>query len=492
MAKKLTSDTNFTLQVKALSNKIYSKSMLKDSILERAISFFAEQCVNQSQKDNGQSELVQLQQKIKKAANKEEIRLQKKITLVERDLRDLSERVTFDRDERNQHLLAICQEIIHLCEVEDIEECNKKSAQILGTIQLLSPVEGNKIAETNEQNKPLYKAVLCLRLLDRLCIDQDIIEPYISGYLTEITPEQYHDFSNINPEGYKRFVEQVKIPVVMAALLQDIGNYHPDAQKIMHGVDGKADPYRTLPIEERKALLQINYRETVTYLIEGIGGQKYIGNSKTERDKFNQNEKKKILFIKGLLKSSINPKQGYGNLLKVPQIYTSIILSTKSSYNYKLLPKVFQALNQNADRGNCSQVVVDALYKITGDFPQGFGIIYVPFDSSGKECDRYEYAIVNQLYPKAPNHPLCRSATRNLTFIGHGLDMEVAPTNNLYFSETAKRFSTMSKERLHEILELLSSNYQERKQLDILPRCWQAKEYFSVKNNQKLWIKSGG
>ena len=40
-------------------------------------------------------------------------------------------------------------------------------------------------------------------------------------------------------------------------------------------------------------------------------------------------------------------------------------------------------------------------------------------------------------------------------------------------------------------MKLLSSNYKERQQLDLLPRCWHAKEFFSVKKNQKLWNKSG-
>ena len=130
----------------------------------------------------------------------------------------------------------------------------------------------------------------------------------------------------------------------MAAILQDIGNYHPDAQQIMYGVDGKQDCYRTLNVEERKSLLQINYRETLKYLLNGIGISMYLGNSKTERDIFNKVETNKLRFVKELLKSSVNPKLGIGNLLKIPQIYTSIVLSTKASYNYKLLPKVYQAL----------------------------------------------------------------------------------------------------------------------------------------------------
>ncbi len=54
----------------------------------------------------------------------------------------------------------------------------------------------------------------------------------------------------------------------------------------------------------------------------------------------------------------------------------------------------------------------------------------------------------------------------------------------------AKKIAKLSKERLNEILELLASNYQERQQLDLLPRCWHANEFFSVKAHQKLWNRS--
>ena len=53
----------------------------------------------------------------------------------------------------------------------------------------------------------------------------------------------------------------------------------------------------------------------------------------------------------------------------------------------------------------------------------------------------------------------------------------------------AKKVANLSKERLNEILERLSSNYQERQKLDLLPRCWHTNDFFSVKENQKLWNK---
>lgn len=164
-------------------------------------------------------------------------------------------------------------------------------------------------------------------------------------------------------------------------------------------------------------------------------------------------------------------------------------MSTKSSYNYKLLPKVFIVMHQNADRGACCKSVVDALYQITGSYPQGFGITYIPTDANGKLTDRYEYAIVTKLNPPNPDEPLCRSATKNLTYISYGQDITVGLTSNLYQFETVSKFSRISKKRLNEILALLASNYQERKELDLIPRCWQTEDYFSSKVNQKLWDK---
>ena len=317
-----------------------------------------------------------------------------------------------------------------------------------------------------------------------------MVEPYITKFLSGISPEQYSDFASHDNKAYHRFVEQVKIPLIMAALIQDVGNYHPKAQTILVGGDGKLDVFRTLEVKQRKELLQINYRETLKYLNEGIGMPIFIGNTKAEREQFIIDEQDKLSFIKQLLKTSVNPKNTIGNILKVPQIYTSIILSTKASYNYKLLPKVFQVLNKNAEVGACAQSVVNALYKITGMFPQGFGIVYMPLGEFGDQGDCYEYAIVNRLYPEKIEQPNCRMATRKLTFIGYGQNAVIKNNSNLYFTQTAKKLATLSKDRLNEILELLSSNSQERKELDLLPRCWHANEFFSLKAHQNLWNKT--
>lgn len=456
MAKDTPHKTHYTRQIEYLLSKVYGHSAVKDSLLDRTVDFFENEEFRPSEdkKSPAESDVEQLQ-----------------------------------RTERYSCLSSITSTILELAEGDSFTENNKKSSQFLGTVQLLSFTEGARVANSNEQSKAIYKAVLCLRLLDQLIIEDQIEEPYVKKYLTAITPKQYINFAIHDREAHQRFIAQVKAPLIMAALLQDIGNYHPKAQSILKGRDGKKDPFRTLEVSERKQLLQINYRETIKYINEGIGMPSFVGNTKAERDQFLADQQDRLTFIKQLLKSSVNPKNTIGNVLKVPQIYTSIILSTKPNYNYKLLPQVFQVLNKNAELGACAQSVVDSLYKVTGMFPQGFGIVYMPLGELAEQGDCYEYAIVNALYPRRPEQPNCRIATRQLTYIGFGQNIIIKKTSNLYFTQTAKKLTTLSKERLNEILDLLSSDSQERKKLDLLPRCWHAKEFFSVKSNQNLWNK---
>lgn len=453
MAKASPTQTHYTRQTQVLLTKIYGRSILNDSVLERAINYFD---------------------------HHEFVATDESISPESQELNKL------ERTERHNHLHAICYEILDLIEGDSFEESNRKSAQLLGTIQLISPTEGSRVAENNDLCKSLYKAILCLRLLDRLLLNDAVNDPYITQVMTEFEGQSYAD---LDEEARLRFTDMVKMPVVMAALLQDIGHNHAQAQVILRGENGTEDPHRTLAVEDRKKLLQINHKQTITYISNGLGMPSYSGNSKADRDQFVIDEQLKHQFIKKLIKSSFQAKQGIGNLLKVPQIYVSIVFSTKENYNYKLLPKVYQVLNKNAELGVCSQKAVDALYQITGIFPQGYGVIHMPEDESGNQGDCYEYAIVNRLYPPDPEQPLCRIATRKLAFISHGHNVEVKKVNNLYFPEMAKKVARLSKERLNEILELLSSNYQERQQLDLLPRCWHANEFFSAKTNQKLWNK---
>jgi hypothetical protein len=481
MLKYFSGNTKFTIKVTVLLTKIYGPSPLKDSVLERAIAFYDLEFVSQGKIKSLKNEMAKLVQIDSDKSNK-------KLLKLEREHHEDLKVLNAERNERAQHLQGICRDILELCEGESLAVTKRKSAELLGTIQLLLPTEGSKVAVENERSKPLYRAVLALRLLDQICLKNFSSEDTLAQQLAAIVAFDFNELRSGSIEALRQFTELVKIPVLMAAILQDIGHYHPNAQKIKQGVDGKLDCFRTLQREERKDLLQINYHETIKYLLHGIGVVNYLGDSAAEREAFDRTQTHTLRFVKQLLMSSIKPKLGVGNILKIPQIYTGVVLSTKKSYNYKLLPRVYQVLYKNAARGRCSRQVVDALYQITGDFPQGFGVIYIP--NNVYQNVRYEYAVVSQLYPEKPNEPKCRITSRQLTFIGHGHDLVVRKSNNLYFVETAQECSNISKARLDEILPLLSSNYLERKSLDLLPRCWQPGEYFLNIGNQKLWSRA--
>jgi hypothetical protein len=150
---------------------------------------------------------------------------------------------------------------------------------------------------------------------------------------------------------------------------------------------------------------------------------------------------------------------------------------------------VYQVLYKNVENGICHRLVVDAMRTITGFFPLGYGVTYIAENLHGEMQYCYEYAIVKHLYPEDPEQPICRTATRHLAFISFGQDIIVPKARNLHFPEAAKKLNKVSKERLSEILTLLSSNYTERQALDLIPRCWFANEYFSIKDHQKLWNK---
>jgi len=490
MAKQVLQDLIITTQIKRLLNKVYGLAPGDDSILKRAIDFYHHAPEISAKRLELENHIIEQQSKLAVAETNKVKNRENAVEHGKRQLEEFEQEVSAARFDRHRHFLEVVREIIALSEGETFEETIRKSSMLLGTIQLSSPIEGSKVALINEKHKPLYKAILCLRLLDELLMDNQLNDQYIQSYLNDIPPAQYQNFININKEAYEYFTDQVKVAIVTAAIIQDIGNFHPDARELLCGADGKADPFRTLDIEQRKSLLQISYRETVHYLNEGLGTLNYIGNSKDDRERFIKDEKAKLTFIKTLLKRSVNPQQSIGNLLKVPQIYTSIVLSTKDSYNYKVLPKVFNVLNTNAQRGACHQRVVDSFYKVVGMFPQGYGVTYMPTASDGNYIDSYEYAVVCSLYPEHPEAPICRPATRGLTFISHGQNTVIEKSSNLHFTDTAKRLARLSKARLLEILEVIASNYEERKELDVLPRCWYPNDYFSIKNNQKLWNRS--
>jgi hypothetical protein len=485
MAKDTFGQSTATYALSNLVRKVHNSSSVKDSLYEQAEAFFEEWPAKEAKFKNLSKEVKAAELKASndtkdkgKGSNLDN--LKRKLSAVQKEL-------TAEREARLLSMLKVCEELLLLIEAYDPNVTTNNSAKALGTLLLLNG-EGPNLALRNQKSKHIYKGILALRLLDKLLQKNEITNAYVlQRYQERVVPENSADKLDISRCPFRR---DVQIPILMATILQDIGNYHPEAQTILKGEDGTLDEFRMLELPQRKALLKVGYEQSLRYTKEGLGVSRYVGNSRSERDVFNKNELDKLVFIRTLLKSALSPGQGIGNLLKVPQVYASVVLSTKANHTYSSLPKATLVLEKGAENKAFSAVVVKHFIEITGTFPQGFGITYIPKDPDKRDLDRYEYAVVVGLYPTNPNIPLCRAATRNLTFNSFGMNYMISVESNLYFSKARKKLEKVSEDRLREILSKLWSNYDDKVDLELIPACWQPNEYFSYKKHQNLWNKA--
>lgn len=482
-------DSSHTRTIKSFITRIQEQSIVKDSLYESAIHYF-ENLPEQDKKigfaeaqiSDAQDALDQCENVGKKA------QLEDKVQKLKSHLIDIQKEIDADRLVRLEKANQLAMDIMHEIQGKSPAEMDINVARFLGTLLLVSPTEGKQIAKINQKHKHLYKAVLTIKLMHHLVEQNALRHDFVKKKY-----QQHQKF--LIDKGYEAidespFRRDVEIPVVIAALCQDIGQFHQDAQLILKGEEGDLDEFRMLDKDDRNNLLKINYTQTLKFVTHGLGMDRYRGNSKEEKVEFQQNEKDKLTFVRDLLKQSVNPGDGIGNLLKVPQVYCSVVLSTKANYAYDALPRVNVVMEKGAEVGAYNKKVSQTLMSILGIFPQGFGIAYIPKDGDGFDLDRYEYAIVNKLYPPSIETPICRVVTRGLTFNTVSINNVISKGNNLFYHNTRNKLEKMSKQRLQEILMSLSSNFEERRNQDLIPACWHPHDFFGTPRAQNLWNKA--
>lgn len=482
-------DVNFTKTIRSLVNRIHDETPVRDSLYEQAMDYFAEVEELDKQKAFAAEKLEKARSAAENNDNDSEARkLQIAVEKAQTLSSDVHKEQEAKRLTRLDNVHKICNEILDVLEGTTEEEYNNYTSKTLGTLQLISPIEGRHVAATNQKTKHLYKTVLCIRLLDDL-VQSNLIT---NNFVVQKYQEHQQWKTDKSPDKPMRspFRTDVQIPLMIASIFQDIGHFHPEARAILKGPEGNLNEFRALEKDDRNALLKISYQQALRYTTYGLGMESYKGNSKEEREQFVQKQNEKLKFTRTLLKSAVNPEQGVGNLLKVPQVYCSVIMSTKLNYSYESLPRTNLVMEKGAELGAFSKAVSEALIKITGHFPQGFGITYIPKDSDKQDLDKYEYAIVVGLYPEKLDLPTCRLATRNLTFNAFGVNIIVNKDNNLFFPVARKKLERVSPKRLEEILQKLWSNYEERKDLELIPKCWYPREFFTYQRFQNLWNKA--
>lgn len=472
-------DNTYTKQLRDLISRVHDTPHNKESLYALAGQFFKGEL--QQKILLLSNEVATLQRRVDSATRGTRSKLEEKLKTVSLDLKNAERQLEDERLYRVRLLKKTCRDVLSLLDGDNKEESRAMAARTLGTIALISPTYGAKVAQSNARNKHIYKAILALLLLQQLLHNKLIKNSYVLSRLDN--PDAS---TSISPA----FTEEVQLPLIAACLLQDIGLQHPAAQRILTGADGSLDPYRLLPAGERETLLELCFTQGQRFITEGLGLDTYVGNSKADRDLFVARERENQSFILHLLQSSLAPEDGIGNLLKIPQVYTSVVLPSKSNYQYEQIAKVSALLKAGVEKGWYPGKIVENLLYITGVFPQGFGITYIPKDSDRRDLDRYEYAIVNGLYPYESEQPVCRQVTRNLKFNNFGINIVIAPENNLFFPLAQHKLEKMSEERLREILLQLVSNFEERMEMDLIPRCWHPDEFFHYSKNQNLWNRT--
>ncbi len=474
VSKKLENpDSIYTQQVKQVIDLVYPQESGLGSVYEDARHFFSLTPELEHHVDELRQKFDSLQSADKRKSSQEDL-LKKKLKQAEKKLED-------ERLERIARLDAVANKLLTLCDGDTWEDTQHLSAKFLGTVMLLTRGPQGSFARQHQRLKPLYKAVLALRLTDKALDHGEISHPYLSKY-----KEAALRFKG-NRLWQQKWQDELAIPLIKACILQDIGLQSTEAINILRGEENDKDEFRLLDSESRKALLKINYRQSLRYVTEGLGLPAYIGNDREERDRFLASQKAACAFTEQLVKDAFIGKSGIGEILKIPQIYVSIVLSTKADYTRKELPKGYMLIEQLAKKGALNARLADDFIKIVGYFPQGFGVTFIPKNEKGIERDHYECAIVTSLNPKHPAEPTCRIATRNLTYFSAGQDEVIARTANLYFPANRKKLMRIGRERLTEIMDKLSASFTPDAIDELVPSYWEPHDFFSFKKHQNLW-----
>lgn len=468
-------DNIYTQHVKQLINMVYPYESGFGSVFEDARHYFSVTPTLESHIEKIKAQLEVVKGKKSNAARVDELNGKLK-----RNIQKLED----ERLARIERLRTVCEKIIELSEGDSWDETQHLSSKFLGTLMLLTPGSSSRgFTRIHQRYKPLYKAVLVLRLVDKLLHHDTISHKFLSKYRRATSR-----FDG-DTKWRDKWKSELAIPIITAAMLQDVGLHCPHAITILKGESGDLDEFRLLPEDHRKELLKLNYHYTMKYLSDGLGMPKYVGNDRSERDEFDKIQYETHNFLLQLVKDAFISKTGLGEVIKIPQIYTSFVLSTKHDYSRLSLPKSYILIEQLAKKGALNKQLAQDFLDIVGYFPQGFGITFIPTNEHNQEKDQFECAIVIGLNPGNPAEPHCKVVTRNQNYISGGAQEIIPKNRNLYFPANRKKLMRIGKERLTEIMSQLSSNFSADSIDDLIPSYWEPYDFFGFKKHQNLWAK---
>ena len=166
-------DSIYTQQVKQLLNQIYPQDNGYGSVFEDASNYYSISIPLEAHIDELNTQLERLDGRDDKEVLAEQLKKQ---------ISNSKNKLEEERLSRLERLDAVASKIIELCEGDNWQETQELSAKLLGTIMLLTRGPEGKFARVHQRFKPLYKAVLTLRIVDRLLNHDAIAHNYLSKY----------------------------------------------------------------------------------------------------------------------------------------------------------------------------------------------------------------------------------------------------------------------------------------------------------------------
>ena len=315
----------------------------------------------------------------------------------ETDLRKVEPEVVKGFDRRSTMLTSISRKIAVMM-MED-----KDASQFITTMMLRAPLPNDHTrCPTNEKNKPLYIAALSACLVKRLIKNSGLEAALGSDYITSRFPtkvEIENGVKEYNQEQTEVYINEVLTPIITASLIHNIGSYSPDAEAIYQG-----NRYQVLEEEERKVLIKAIHDNTDNYLKYGIGKPSHAD---FEEPELYQKAVDKYQLIAAILDGYSQSLDPHGNLLRVPMIYSSFMMSTKQKHDFRVSFKAFEILKGGVEKGVVHKEFGEEFLRMVGRYPLGTGIFFI-----SRETKMPERAVVTGLNPPKTSSAIVKQLTR--------------------------------------------------------------------------------
>jgi len=375
-----------------------------------------------------------------------------------------------------QESRVILDNILHL--LIDKKNSRRHFEIILGTILLNYPIDKsdakfrNRI-EISKSLKPMYQCALMSLLLDSMLKDgYQFKSQYLSDLLSDYKLEQIKiqeskekEIRNKKQVSQNPALTELQQIFVELIYLKEMGLYSPKSLEILE----RTGENNLLDMNNRQELLAQSKLSAQQFHHYGVGvleiravlpvdstyrsrsfynkkfnSEETQDTKKQELEKQQQEKDKaeriaqmkqaaRFTFIKEQMDPKASASSEIEELLKVCRVYSSFILSVKTTVDKELHIKAYDMMKKQAQAGELNQYFTDKLLSMMGRFPIGSGIYFIEMRRHAHENGSVDKAVVVGLNPFDADEPIARRVTTNYRYKLAVTTGTVSKAFNLYF-----------------------------------------------------------